>query len=97
MSMFQEKFTQFKAKKAELEKLDAEVAPKIEAIEKEFKEKLEVLKAEYNDRINEARRDFDNASSKYQAELKAWCGITEGEKAEVLLIVDAIRKVSEME
>lgn len=97
MSMFQEKLTQFEAKKAEIAALDKEVAPKIEALQKEFQEKVESLKTEYNGLVNEAKRELDNASARYRAELKAWAGITEGETVEVLSVLKAMRKVAEME
>lgn len=37
--------------------------------------------------------ELQNKAETYKAEMKAWCGITEGEQADVIGILKAVKKV----
>ena len=97
MSAFTEKLTYLELKKAEIKAIDLRVAPRIAEIQKEFEEKVEALKSHYNDKVNEVKQELENESSKYRAELKAWCGITEGEQVDPIEVVKMVKKISEMQ
>jgi hypothetical protein len=41
--------------------------------------------------------EFKHKCEEYRAELKSWCGITDGERTDVLEILGAVKKVQEMD
>ena len=94
MTQVQEKFTYFKQKQAEITALYNEVEPKKQALQREFDQKADDLKAEYSAKIDEIEKPLANAVAKYRAELKAWAGITDGEKMGVLEMLMAVQKIS---
>ena len=88
------KLTEFKQKQVEVLKLKAVVQPQVDAIIAEFKTKSEALQKEYQEKVNEIELQWKNEMAKYQAELKAWSGITDGETINVLQTLEAIVKIA---
>lgn len=97
MSAFDDKFYSLKGKQKELNDMDREIAAKIDGLQKEYKEKSDALATEYNAKITTERKDLDHKTANYRAELKAWCGVTEGEALDVLNVVKMARDASRME
>lgn len=56
-----------------------------------FDEKVAYFK-EKQSKIMELKRELDNQSALYKAELKAWAGITDGETMDVVTLLEAVKK-----
>lgn len=93
MTAIQEKLTQFKQKQDEITAMYNETEPKKQELVQEFEKKAADLKAEYTAKIDELQKPLTNLVERYRAELKAWAGITDGEKGDVLSTLMAVHKV----
>lgn len=72
----------FEAKQKEILKLN-----------QEFEIKKATIVQKVEEEIRELQKPLIEAGERYRAELKAWIGITDGEKMNVLEVVKAIRTV----
>lgn len=61
-----------------------------------FQEKIAYFK-EKQEKIAKLHQELENEKALYRAEIKAWSGITDGEPANVLEIIETIKKVQAME
>ena len=93
MTALEQKLTYFKQKQTEILALEAEVMPKRQALQKEGNEKIQAVQEEYTQKMNELNAPLIAAGEKYKAELKAFCGITDGEKTNVLELLSAFAKL----
>lgn len=83
MTEFADKIEYFKSKQAQMM-----------ALQKVATEKTSALKAEFEAKVMEAEKDLRNAYELYRAEVKAWCGITDGEKTNIIDLLEAMHKIS---
>lgn len=94
MTAIEEKFTYFKQKQAEITALYNEVEPKKQALIQEAQAKAKEIDVEYTAKIDELLKPLNNLTEKYKAELKAWAGITDGEKTNVLEMLMATHRLT---
>lgn len=94
MTALEQKITYFKQLQTEIMELHKEAESKTHALESEFKEKVTALEIEYTTKNNEVTRELDNKKEKYRAELKATFGMTDGEKTNVLDVIQAVQKAT---
>lgn len=85
MSQLKEKLDYFRVKQTDMMKLNAELEPKRREIQEEF-----------NKRMTELNAPLVKMGEEYKAELKAFCGITDGERTNVLELLSAVEKVQEL-
>lgn len=83
----------FRDRQKEILDLNQEIEPKKEALIREFKEKAAELENSYRVKVDELTKPLDHAREKYKADLKAFAGITDGEKTNVLDVVELILRM----
>lgn len=92
MSKLQEKIEEFKAKQDEIKKLHDEIEPKRQNLIQEYAKNQEEMQKVCNEKIIELMKPLLDLSEKYRAEMKAEFGITDGEKFNVLQVVELVSK-----
>ncbi len=96
MNPVQEKITYFKQKQAEIVTLNAEFEARRREIVEQYETATKILKEEAEQKLQTAEQPLKEAGEKYKAELKAFAGITDGERSNVLDLIQTIVKFQEM-
>ena len=86
---YEEQVEAFKKKQADIMELQA----KLKEAEAALQAQVEEYIAAHKGTVNEIGQKLERLMQEYRAELKAWVGITDGEKASVLDLVEAVKRV----
>jgi dsDNA-specific endonuclease/ATPase MutS2 len=96
MNPVHEKIAYFKQKQTEILEINQGFEKRKAEILEQYQNAKKVLEEEAEQKLAEAQKPLQEAGEKYRAELKAFAGITDGEKSNVLDLIQAILKVQEM-
>jgi hypothetical protein len=92
MSTYQEKMTDLKAKQDEIMQLQSALKAAESALQAKVEEFITTNKVE----VNEIGAKLEKLLQEYRAETKAAFGLADGEKINILEVVEAIRRVQGM-
>ena len=95
MSKLSEQLDYFKRRQVEILEMETSIANDIQSMISEHEKKQTDLKKMYEDQIEELQKPLKNKAELYKAELKAWLGFTDGEKSNVLQMIEGVAKVIE--
>jgi hypothetical protein len=93
MKPIEVKISDFKAKQLEVRAAHAEFVVKEKQLLDEYNAKADAMKAEFEEKNDANSKEFRSLQEKYKAEVKATFGITDGEKSDILSVVEMVQKV----
>lgn len=94
MTNVAEKIASFKERQAEIMKLDAQYNIKVDELKQDCENRIDAIKTEFEVKKAELSAEPSKAIEQYKADLKAEFGVTDGERANILDIVQLIDRVS---
>jgi uncharacterized small protein (DUF1192 family) len=89
-----DKVQEFKARQTKIIAINDAFNEKMEVLGAEFDEKVNALKSEFELKKAEISTELDKETAAYKADLKAAFGVTDGEKLNVLDMVEMINRIS---
>jgi Skp family chaperone for outer membrane proteins len=91
-----DKIAEFKARQKKIMELHAEFVAKSDAFGAECESRMEAIKTEYEVKKAELAAEFEKEKAFYKADLKAQFGITDGDQANILDVVELILRVKDL-
>ena len=87
----------FKSRQQTILDLNAAFIKEADAFGEECQARIDAIKAEFETKKAELGAEFEKAKTSYKADLKAAFGVTDGESANILDLVQLIHRVSKSE
>lgn len=84
----------FKARQQTILDLNAEFIKQADAFGEECQSRIEAIKTEFEVKKAELGAEFEKAKASYKADMKTAFGVTDGESANILDLVQLIRRVT---
>ena len=97
MSQFREKVTYFNQKKREMLEVDKEIKIKLIELQDKAEKEIGVIREKFDAEKISLMAPLDKLRETYKAEVKAWCGITDGEAMNVVQMLEAVKRIQDME
>lgn len=94
MTELKEKISSFKARQQKIMQLSAQYVAKVDEISTECQNRIDAIKTEFETRKAEASSEFEKEKDSYKADLKTAFGVTDGESANILDLVQLIGRVA---
>jgi hypothetical protein len=88
------KITDFKLRQAKIVAMHADLQAKLQRFGQDCESRMEAIKTEFEARKAEWSADLEKEKESYKADLKAVFGVTDGESANILDLVQLIVKVT---
>lgn len=94
MTNISEKVESFKSRQKVIMDLNDAYNKATEAFAEECQSKIDAIKAEFETKKAELGVEFEKAKESYKVDLKSEFGVTDGENANILDLVQLIRRVA---
>lgn len=94
MTQLLEKIAVFKDRQKAIMQLNAQFVAKCDEFAAECETRISAIKTEFEVKKAELGQEFEKAKESYKADLKTEFGVTDGESANILDLVQLIHRVS---